>query len=598
MTTDFRFQINLRGMIELLSHHLYSSPQVYLRELLQNGVDAITARQALEPGHEGRISFEFLPSAAGPTLIFEDNGSGLTEEEVHTFLSTVGQSSKVGSEASARDFIGQFGIGLLSCFMVSEEIVLITRSCRPGAKPLEWRGRADGTYTLRVTEQEMAPGTRVFLRCKKGMEQYFEAGKAAKWAWHYGALLPYPITLVSDGRARRINEERPPWERKSGTPDEEEAAYLDFGESVFGARFFDYVLLRAPSGEISGAAYVLAEEPSPTARQPHRIYLKGMLLTERADNLLPEWAYFVRCVAAARTLRPTASRESLYEDEALHAARGELGGCLRNYLIQLAAKRPERFFEFLKLHHNSVKALAAKDEEFYRIIIDWLPFHTSFGFIPLRELRRHTKQIRVVADHDSFRQVVPLAVAQSLYLVDGGFAHDADLMRRLPEAFPEMSVEFVSVVDLSRAFQKPSPEQEEAAAWLLAAAKELLEPLGCEVVLRKFSPPELPGLYVVNEEWEFLRTVEKTREVSDTHWAAILGQMTAGRGRPEAVLCLNYDSPLIRRVVRVRNASLLRCALRMIYIQAMLMGHWQLKAAEMALFGESLLELLGREPDS
>lgn len=595
---DHRFQINLRGIIELLSKHLYSSPQVYLRELLQNGVDAITARRALEPEHAGRISFEVLASGPDhlPTLIFEDNGSGLTEEEVHTFLSTVGQSSKVGSEAVARDFIGQFGIGLLSCFMVSEEIVLITRSCGPGAKTLEWRGRADGTYTLRALERSVAPGTKVFLRCKQGMEQYFDAEKAARWAWHYGALLPYPIVFSTGGRARCINEERPPWERQHETPEAEEAAWLEYGRSVFGLQFFDYLSLHTPAGEISGAAFVLAESPSLASRQPHRIYLKGMLLTERAENLLPEWAYFVRCVVAARGLKPTASRESLYEDETLQAARRDLGACLREYLIRLASKRPARFHEFLKLHYQSVKALASKDQDFYRTIIDWLPFQTSFGFVPLRELRQRTKLIHVVANHDEFRQVVPLAVAQSLYLVDGGFAYDSELMRQLPSAFPGLAVQFVSAMDLSRAFQKLGPQEEAETRALLSAASGVLRPLDCEAAIRKFSPATLPALYVVNEAAEFRRTVEKTRELSDSsHWGALLEQVAAGRDQPAAVLCLNYDSPLVRRVAGARDEALLRCGVQMLYIQALLMGHRQLKAKEMTLFSESLLALLDRQ---
>src|SRR5688572_5020133 len=128
---DYQFRINLRGIIDLLSNHLYSGPEVYLRELLQNGIDAIHARSMLEPGYRGEITIEVNPPRPGsrPTLSFLDNGVGLTEEEIHRFLATIGQSSK-NSEFWDRpdDFIGRFGIGLLSCFVVSDEIVVITRS--------------------------------------------------------------------------------------------------------------------------------------------------------------------------------------------------------------------------------------------------------------------------------------------------------------------------------------------------------------------------------------------------------------------------------------------------------------------------------------
>src|SRR5947209_17286608 len=140
-------------MIDLLSHHLYSGPQVYIRELLQNGIDAIRARREFEPDHRGEISVEVMSQGKSPTLAFVDNCVGLTEDEIHRFLATIGATSKRGEHWSRpADFLGQFGIGLLSCFVVSDEIVVITRSVQPGSKTIEWRGRPDGTYSVRRLE--------------------------------------------------------------------------------------------------------------------------------------------------------------------------------------------------------------------------------------------------------------------------------------------------------------------------------------------------------------------------------------------------------------------------------------------------------------
>ena len=125
---DYPFKINLRGIIDLLSHHLYSGPQVFLRELLQNSVDAIRARSQYEPMHKGEIQIELVGgrSQKPTTLLCADNGIGLTEEEVHKFLATIGLTSKRDEHwERPEDFLGQFGIGLLSCFIVSKEIVVI-----------------------------------------------------------------------------------------------------------------------------------------------------------------------------------------------------------------------------------------------------------------------------------------------------------------------------------------------------------------------------------------------------------------------------------------------------------------------------------------
>ncbi|MBF1736119.1 MAG: HSP90 family protein, partial [Trueperella pyogenes] len=110
------FQVDLRGMVDLLSRNLYSGPRVYIRELLQNGLDAIEARSALDPDCPRRVTI----TIEGRTLKCRDSGIGLTEEEAAGLLSTIGASSKRDELGMARsDFLGQFGIGMLSCFMIS-----------------------------------------------------------------------------------------------------------------------------------------------------------------------------------------------------------------------------------------------------------------------------------------------------------------------------------------------------------------------------------------------------------------------------------------------------------------------------------------------
>ena len=113
----YHFQVNLGGMLDILSNHLYKTAEVFLRELMQNGVDAITLRRRKEPDwNYGKLFIQLVP---GHELVFTDNGAGLTEEEIHHFLAVIGQSSKhdLSGGKIPEDFIGRFGIGLMSCFM-------------------------------------------------------------------------------------------------------------------------------------------------------------------------------------------------------------------------------------------------------------------------------------------------------------------------------------------------------------------------------------------------------------------------------------------------------------------------------------------------
>ena len=148
------FQVDLRGIVDLLSHHLYASPRVYVRELLQNAVDAITAADS---GRGGSVVIESADATGDGTLRITDDGIGLTEAQVHELLATIGRSSKRDELGFARhEFLGQFGIGLLSCFLVADEIRVHTR--REGAPAVHWTGYADGRYEVGPAP-EREPGT-------------------------------------------------------------------------------------------------------------------------------------------------------------------------------------------------------------------------------------------------------------------------------------------------------------------------------------------------------------------------------------------------------------------------------------------------------
>src|SRR5439155_9136637 len=166
------FQVDLRGVVDLLSHHLYASPRVYVRELLQNAADAITARRAADPAGPGRVFIEPPELTGDGTLRVSDNGIGLTEAQVHELLATIGRSSKRDDLGFARhEFLGQFGIGLLSCFLVADKIRVETRAA--GAPTVRWTGYSDGRYTVEAApdDERAEVGTTVTLVPRYGSEQ-------------------------------------------------------------------------------------------------------------------------------------------------------------------------------------------------------------------------------------------------------------------------------------------------------------------------------------------------------------------------------------------------------------------------------------------
>jgi molecular chaperone HtpG len=590
------FQVDLHGLVDLLANHLYSSPRVYLRELLQNAVDAVTARRQADPAADGRVRI----TARDGELIVEDTGIGLTEEDIHAFLATIGRSSKrdqlseLDISAVRRDFIGQFGIGLLACFMVADEVTIVTRSAlRRDARPVEWRGRPDGRYEIRVVGSAAMPepGTRVLLTARPGAGEWLAADRVAELARHFGDLLPVPVELTGgDGGTVQVSRAPAVWDRPYASAGLRRAALLKYGEQTLGFVPLDVIDLDIPVAGLRGAAYVLPEPVSPARQGKHRVYLKGMLLTEDASGLLPDWAFFLRCVISTDGLRPTASREGLYQDDTLSAVREGLGAQVRDWLADLAASRPADLRRFLRTHHLAVKALARFDTALLKIMLPWLPFETTDGEVSMDEFTRAHRTILVAATVDEFHQVAAIASAAGLAVVNGGYTYDAELVRRLPEIRPDVTVLDLDPDTVLAHLDPPDPDAELAAAMFLGAARRALDPMGCDVVLRTFVPSSVPALLLDDREARHERTRAQAQTEADGLWGEILGSL---RGTaPRAQLVLNQLSPLVRRVATVATPELAAMAIEALYGHALLMSRRPLRPPETALLNRAFLGLL------
>jgi molecular chaperone HtpG len=608
------FRVDLRGLVDLLSHHLYSSPRVYVRELMQNAVDAVTARRALDPGAPTAIRI----TADGTGLSVEDPGIGLTEADVHAFLATIGRSSKRDDLAGARrEFLGQFGIGLLACFTVADSIRVVTRSAaQPSAPPVQWLAGSDGRYTVQVLPEEARaePGTTVWLKPRAGSERWFEPVRVAQLARDYGSLLPFEVTVASGGADGagsgagadglganglgagaaaapvRITDSPPVWDREFLSPAARRLALFEYGEKTLGFSALDVIELDVPVAGVRGVGYVLPAAASPSEGGRHRVHLKGMLLSDSAQGLLPDWAFFMRCVIDTDTLRPTASREGLYEDDTLAAVRDALGANVRDWLTRLAAQDPTRLGAFLQVHALGVKALARHDRELLELMLPYLRFETTDGWVPLAEFARNHPTIHLAATVDEFRQVAPIAAAQGIGVVNGGYTHDAELVEQLPLVFPGAVVGALGADVVAAHLDSVDPADELALVGFLTAARAVLDSLDCDVALRAFSPVSVSALLLDSQAARHERERAATAAEADELWAQILGSLKSDT--PRAQLVLNHRSPVVRRLAAIADRELLTTAVEALYGQALLMSRRPLRPADTALLNRAFGELL------
>ena len=596
------FQVNLRGVISLLSRHIYSSPKVYLRELLQNGRDAIEARRVAE-GRESADptwGIRIVPvSPSSKEFRFIDTGVGLTIDDVGQFLATVGQSSKRDELDVRREgYLGQFGIGLLSCFMISDTITIRSKSAL-GRPPVEWIGKSDGTYVVRELEGREAArveiGTEVILKPRPDDAALASQQSVLRSARDFAEFLQVPVR-VDVGRSTESINRSPVFTEPFAEPSEE---LMQLGTELIGSRPLDAIELRVPGSSTVGTAFVLARPTAPGGRNADRVYLGGILVSTESRELLPDWAFFVKCVIMTEGLTPTASREQFVVDSSLEFTRDQLGLAIRRWIVETSATDPIRLADFISVHEFALKTLIVHDDELARTIAPWVSLETSEGRKTVNELLNIGGPIRFAETVDEFRQVVGVS-RRDRVVVNAGYANDAEILRKLPSLFEGAAVERIRVTDELDDLDEPPAADAAAAALLEKRATASLSSVGIDVIARAFAPDDLPALYIADTE--MLRSVQRgsAMDVATGIWGGVIGsieahvaaeRLSSGAGTP-ARLCLNWTNPLVSTLVRLSDDLVFDRTVRLLYIQALLAAQRSMTSADRRLLTTSLTDLV------
>lgn len=316
MAASAAFDVDISGLLRVFGGHLYSSPGVFVRELVQNAHDAILeSRQAGKAS--GTIVVRVDPAAG--IVEFEDDGIGLDEDGIKLGLGRLGWSSK-RREGRPSEVIGQFGIGLLSGFLVSETLTVLTK--KQGGRGLAWKASRSGAYTIEESKEATSVGTLVRLKPDPAHATYTDPEVLRGLLERYTKYLPLDVYFEHGGQRERISVPAP-W--LSEDPDAWTShlrargirAPMAFGVKTQHATGFAWI--HEGRADMNGGRV--------------DVYHHGMLLEQGARELFPEWAGFVSAIVEAPRLAPTASRETFVRDEAFEALRGELRGAVLRYLV-------------------------------------------------------------------------------------------------------------------------------------------------------------------------------------------------------------------------------------------------------------------------
>ncbi|ECL4452646.1 HSP90 family protein [Listeria monocytogenes] len=592
-----RFQVNLAGMIDILSNHLYDEKDVYIRELLQNATDAIRARKKIDSTLEGKIHASLTGDNNEKTLIVEDNGIGLTEDEVHAFLATIANSSKGEKNfdgESSNDFIGRFGIGLLSCFIVSDEIVMISTSQKDGGTT-EWRGKADGTYSVRKIETDTRePGTQVYLRLRAGLEDHPECEDVEyliNTLKKYGSSLESNIIVEMNGLEEEINSWTKQFSVKETLSTLSREQIIQYGEYILGTHFQDYFLIENESGKTFGIAYMIPHAVQMNAIRKNTVFLNNMYVTSEANNILPDWSFFAKCVIWTDELQPVASREAFYKNERLTSVADELGVALKKGIETLPE---EALMKLLATHYLGFKALASEDAPFLKLIYPYLPVRTLNGEEKLGDIIAKNDVIYYTYSVDDFRQIKDIARSSGMTLINGGYSYDSPILAQLSYFVEGTEFVLIEPEEMTNKLRPMTVSEEQAYQPILTEMNSMMAEFDTDVLIKHFEPKDLPIIFIHSTATQELRELERAVEETSSVFSDILESIQKEQEpAPLAHLYLNLDNELIKRLfTSEKTVKELSVIVNVLYIQALLLGHYPLKRKEMVLMNQNMLRIL------
>lgn len=392
--SSYSTEVNLNGLIEVLSKHLYSTPVVAVRELVQNGHDAIVRRRIEQPDAPKDNQIRVVADVAKSTITITDTGAGLTESEIHGFLATVGvgYTRMLRQQDDNTGLIGMFGLGFLSAFVLAKEVTVLTTSWQTPDQSWKYHSTDGQKYTV-TPHQSSETGTQVILTLKEEYSHLASNNLLNRVLSRYCILLHEPV-YVGDAR-EPVNKLQPPWREVAPEGVTMHRALVQRKNLAFAAQFessFEPIctIPVVPVGMSDAVGILWIQDGATYGTSDNRnlsLFLRGMLLDDEARELLPPWAGFIGGVIESSKLTPTASREDLQRDETWVAVQEALKEALISGLSDLAQNQPEIWRRVLMRHNEALLGAALCDDRLFDLLKDRLQVPTSKGALLAKDLR-------------------------------------------------------------------------------------------------------------------------------------------------------------------------------------------------------------------
>ncbi|XP_025962236.2 heat shock protein 75 kDa, mitochondrial isoform X3 [Dromaius novaehollandiae] len=353
------FQAETKKLLDIVARSLYSEKEVFIRELISNGSDALEKlrhRLTTEGKALPEMEIHLQTDPGKGTITIQDTGIGMTQEELVSNLGTIARSGSkafldaLQSQAEATSkIIGQFGVGFYSAFMVADKVEVFSQSAEPGNPGYHWS--SDGSGVFEIAEASgVRTGTKIIIHLKEDCKEFANEDRVKEVVTKYSNFISFPLYL----NGRRINTLQALWmlDPKDIGEWQHEEFYRFIAQAYDKPRYILHYKTDAPLN-IRSIFYVPDQKPSmfDISREMGSsvaLYSRKILIQTKAADILPKWLRFLRGVVDSEDIPLNLSRELLQESALIRKLRDVLQKRLIKFFIDQSKKDPEKYAKFFE----------------------------------------------------------------------------------------------------------------------------------------------------------------------------------------------------------------------------------------------------------
>ncbi|MDP2747659.1 molecular chaperone HtpG [Pseudomonas sp.] len=384
------FQTEVKQLLHLMIHSLYSNKEIFLRELISNASDAtdklrfeaLAKPELLEGGAELKIRVSFDKDAKTVTL--EDNGIGMSREDAITHLGTIAKSGTAdfmqhltGDQKKDSHLIGQFGVGFYSAFIVADKVdVFSRRAGSPASEGVHWSSKGEGEFEV-ATVEKAERGTRIVLHLKAAEDEFADGWRLRNIIKKYSDHIALPIELPKEFHGEEkdkpaevewetVNRASALWTRpRTEIKDEEyQEFYKHIGHDFENPLSWSHNKVEGKL-EYTSLLYTPARAPfdlyQREAPRGLKLYVQRVFVMDQAESFLPLYLRFIKGVVDSNDLSLNVSREILQKDPIIDSMKSALTKRVLDMLEKLAKNEPEQYKSFWKNFGQVLKEGPAED---------------------------------------------------------------------------------------------------------------------------------------------------------------------------------------------------------------------------------------------